>query len=576
MARIFLTNKGHIVPEIVEGTFKYNELHVDRYKILSFQKIRSKTKNFLKFDNGDFIASAGTIIYKENLGASALEMIYSNYEGDVNTIRNNSFGNYTLLIKKKGVLSIFVDENSIHDLFYTINASGCTIGTSLYHVLLTDSDETTFNKTKLIEFSAQYCLINGETFFDNTKKLQGNEIITIDLTTDIASVLNIEEQENQQEPNTFEEYLDHIVEQLDESVGILSKNFKKIGVSMTGGLDSRVLLSALLRNGVKPELYYGVGNTSITNTKSPDLHINQIFSERYNLDLTLMDWKHPVPLDSNWEELMTKYGFLSCTYGGANIFAELENGTSDFIDYGYFGEPFRNIDWMENKEASFTLEEFLDQFYLNKVVKPVLEDYASYKQQIYLNFESLCKQRSIDPGAISLEEFQILHNEYRKNADKVMLNLTNLFCHSISVLSQKKILGSTEKLPKKFKEKSNFMLHLLDNLYPDILNVEFFSHTKKWVFNREKFHLKRKDYVKIDRVVALVRKLNIKTKLLEKIYGFIKRGKVSEEIKKREELRDYFKNKIDDEDFEKINDLSFLVRYSQHNYIISKILKKVE
>ena len=46
--------------------------------------------------------------------------------------------------------------------------------------------------------------------------------------------------------------------------------FDKTGIFMTGGQDSRLNLAILLGIGVKPKLYYGVGNSANTFTKKED------------------------------------------------------------------------------------------------------------------------------------------------------------------------------------------------------------------------------------------------------------------------------------------------------------------
>ncbi|MEW7289523.1 hypothetical protein [Aquimarina sp. 2304DJ70-9] len=575
MAKILLTTKNDICDEIKNNVFKYNEIIEDNFLLLSFKKLNVDNENFAAFANGDFIVSAGTLIYDEVIGNKALENIYQDYNGKPDSVRKKIIGNYTLVIKKKNKIHVFVDENSIHDLYYKVDESKYTLGTSLYDVAITELETISVSKNKLAELCAQYSIIGQETFYNEINRLQANQIVVIDCQTNVVEIKEVTNHVEALDLSTIEEYLDYTVNQMDICGKALAKNFRKFGISMTGGLDSRIILSIFLKHNISPKLYYGVGNNSITNTKSGDLVVNQKLSEKYDLTLKVMDWDHPDPIDANWNALLKKYGFLSEVYAGANIFSEFENIDVDFIEYGYFGEPFRNVDWIENKKkGSFSLDHFLDDFYINTSARCLVDDFDAYKDGIRKSFIKVCQQNNLDYNKLTLENFQVLHNEYRKNADKIMLNLSNLFCYSASVLSQKRFTNISESLPKNYKNNASFILRLLDKLHPDILETEFFSHTKSWIFKRENFELKRKDVIKLDKIVGVIRKLNINTTFLEKIYGSLRKNKESEEVKNREALRNFLKEKTPQVNLDEITQIGLLAKYTHNSYMISKTIKK--
>ncbi len=574
MAKVLLSTKE--VPNIIKNSgFVFEEITEEKFSLLSFKKLRIDHKNFLSLNNGDFIASAGTLLYKKRVGLQSLEEIYNDFDGGIKDIRRNCFGNYTIIIKKNQKLYAFVDENGIHDLFFISDRKNFSLGTSLYDIALINSDIISLNQKNLIQYSAQYCLIGGNTFFNEASRLQGSHKIVVDLNTNSFDIIKIKDSSFEfDESGESSDFLKKMTRNLDYSINLIAKNFSKIGISMTGGLDSRLLLSGFLRNKVKPNLIYGIGNSSITNTKNEDLRINEVLANRYNLSLELQDWSNPTPYDLNWDKLMKKYGFLSCVYGGSNIFSEMEKNKNDFIEYGYFGEPFRNVEWIENQgKVTFSLDDFLNDFYYNKSVLESFENTSDHYQGIKNAFVNVCNINNIDPKSINLRDFQILHNEYRKNADKIMLNLTNLFCYSASVLSQKMFTDISEKIPQKDKKKSKFMLRLLSNLYPDLLNVEFFSHTQKWVFNHKKMELKKKRKVLDSPLRFLRSKLQSRISMLERLYSLFLSKKNADEIKGRANLRDFFRDKIALKNASSIKHISFLAKYSHNLYIIDFILK---
>lgn len=573
MAKLLISNKS-IKQAIKNSVFRFQRHTIDKLNIVSFQKLNiNENCNNLYFSNNDYIVTAGTLLYCGLFGGKALNKIYKDFNGDVEKLRKNILGNYTIVIKKQGKMTVFVDENAIHDVYFKSSVNQITIATSLYDLALVENDVLDFKNDTLIEYCAQFCLFNGRTIFPNVFRLRGNQFLIINtktLSTDIINLHNKTTQRQKNESNNSQ--IENLTKLVDRSVRSISKTFDKISISMTGGLDSRIILAAFLRNSVRPKLIYGVGNTPITNTKNEDLNINRMFADRYQLDLEIQNWNNADPIDKYWNELLGKYGFLSCVYGGSYVFKELEQLSEDFIEYGYFGEPFRNVDWIEHrKRKTFSLDEFLDDFYINSEVYPVVNNWKKYRGTIKENFLEICKFEGLDPTKLNTFGFQILHNEYRKNADKEMLNLTNLFCYSISILSQKEITIISESLTKNQKTKASFMLFWLDRLYSDLLKVPFYSHTEKWVFDEQRFELTRKNFISKYRIRTFLTKYGIKLERLEPIFRFFLNKKNNKETLKKEKLRRFYKKWSKNENLKDVGHLSFLARYCQMNYILKSL-----
>jgi len=71
------------------------------------------------------------------------------------------------------------------------------------------------------------------------------------------------------------------VDKLNDITNTIATVFNSHTISMTGGLDARMIFSSMLANNVKPNLVYGVGNTLLTNTKDRDLEINKLYTEKF-------------------------------------------------------------------------------------------------------------------------------------------------------------------------------------------------------------------------------------------------------------------------------------------------------
>uniref|UniRef100_UPI000A4C8EA6 hypothetical protein n=3 Tax=Vibrio TaxID=662 RepID=UPI000A4C8EA6 len=195
--------------------------------------------------------------------------------------------------------------------------------------------------------------------------------------------------------NHIDEYADSVSELCKESAKIISSKFSNISLCMTGGLDSRVVLSSYLSSGCSPSLLYGEGNSGLTNTKKKDLEIVEIIESKLGLKLDKMDWSTNEWFIKHWEPLTRKIGYLGWIYSGIpNVHNELENiDGNTLVDFGYFGEPFRDIEvLMEFEKDNYSLSDFLDKMYIKEEVKSYLppNDYVDFRNRLYKKAEIIC------------------------------------------------------------------------------------------------------------------------------------------------------------------------------------------
>jgi len=595
MSKLIISNDIEVtkkikIKSIKAGFKKFSEFYQSEFNLVAFNKLKIDNENFIKFVNDDFVAIAGTLIYKEKIGKPALYNIYNDFTGEIQKIRKNTIGNYLVIIKKSDDIYIFCEENNLFNVFYCINNDNWFVSNSLFDIADNYPGKLSVNEFNIIEKAFQSAIIGNGTIFNEIKKLQGDEYILIDTKTQKLKIKKelIDKSEIRIDE---EELVKEFASALNDKVRIISHIFKDITISMTGGLDSRMIFSSMLANKVSPKLVYGVGNTSLTNTKNRDLEINKIYAERYNLDLKVMNWNTPEKLDQYWEKYMKKYGLLSLIYNASNnVFNELENINAEFIDFGYFGETLRNVPWIENlKKSHFSLDEFLDEFYIEPILKIIYPKYESFRNILKVKFLKICDINKINYLNISKTEFQILHNEYRKNADANLVNFSNMLYYSISILSQKPILDFSYVIPAFWKKNASFMLKTLNEIYPDVLKVPFFSHTKNWVFNEQEFKLIKDNRIEntSNRIIQYVKKLinndkvfqAIKTVLLP-IYhiGYSKKDIIERQARKIIIIK--LCNKIKNNEYNIIKPHNFqeylanLAHYSQILEIIKEIKKK--
>jgi len=425
--------------------------------------------------------------------ADSLIQIYNDFNGNIQKIRKNIIGNYLLCIKKSNKIYIFCEENNLFNVFYTQNDDNWAVSNSLYDLSKNYFGKLSINEFNLIEYIFQSAIIGNGTIFNEVKKLQGDESLCINLETDKLQVFD-EELPKTDLKNKDEEFLvTHFVDKLNDITNTIATVFNSHTISMTGGLDARMIFSSMLANNVKPNLVYGVGNTLLTNTKDRDLEINKLYTEKFGLNLHIMNWDTPEKFDKYWETYMNKYGFLSLIYNASNnVFNEFENIKTEFIDFGYFGETLRNRPWLENyNKDTFTTIQYIDDFYIYSPLSLMLkkEKYLLFKEHLISKFNKIAEKNSINKYEISKDEFGILYNDWFKSAHNKICNMNNMHMYATSILSNYELNKMAISIPYYMKKDARFMLKTLHKVYPEVLEVPFFSHTENWIFDEENFKL---------------------------------------------------------------------------------------
>lgn len=543
------------------GFNRFNEYTKDNLYFSAYEKIRVNNCNFIKIDN-DFVASSGTLIYKEIIGREALKNIYDDFNNDIQDIRNHIIGNYALIIKKENKIYVFGDENNIHNIYYYNKNKKWILSNTQFHIAkaLNDVEIDEFN---LIEYAFQYSILDNGTIFKNIKKLMGDECIVLDLNHYNFNLNKI----NINYPDIQIKDIDSMVKDfaglLQNKIKIISKNFKTITISMTGGLDSRMVLAGFLSNNIKPNITYGVGNSQITNTKNRDLEINKIYSENFGLKFYEMNWKTNKDIFEYWDKSLLKYGELFRIYGASkNVFSEFEEKLdTQFIEFGYFGETLRNRPWLENISSNFfTIDEFVSEFYINNSYIKQCSKYKEYRGNLRCKFENIIKKNNLNKKKLTKNDFYTIYNYwFNGGAHNLINNFNNLFFNSISILSIKEINYFSKEIPYEYKKNAKFMLKVLYYLYPDILDVPFFSHCHDQTFNKDKFELEyKKVYLKKikDILIPIIKKNKKIFNLIKVIYYLLinKDGKALDEDKDSSRLTKLFLNYI----IEKQDKINFL------------------
>lgn len=597
MARLIVSNKNEVITKFKEhsisnGFDRYEEIVKDSCNLVSFKKLKKENENLYSDDDG-FIAVSGTFIYKkEIIGKLALKDIYESFNEAnlITSIRKNLIGAYVLIIKKGEEIWAFSDESNIADVYYFFDDDKWVLSNWLYDMSMALSKNLSVNEFNFIEQIFQYSIWGNGTIFNEINKLLGDEYIHINLT---LRQLNVNKIPNYLILKNNYSSLEKVVDNLETEFRLIATALKKcfgndIGVSMTGGLDSRLVLSALCSVGIKPNLFYGIGNSQFVPTQSPDLNIVKQFSTSFELKLQVQDWTTPDKIDKDWNDLINKYGFAANQYSGSKNFnTSLETQNVSFINFGYFGEIYRNVKYVEfSSKKEFTVDDFLNNCYIEKDLTGVIPNYRLYKSHLRAKIEKTCLNLGMKPNQLTAHDMAILDFEKRKKSDTELIRLSNQINYSFPILAENSLLPSVLCNPK-YKKNAKLMLMLIDRLCSDMMDIQFFTKRTYKHLDRKSMSLKENGFK--PKIMRNMRRIIFAIPLGERVYRKIavyispiwldrKTGKevmqirkYSKDILKVIEKYNLFEHKINPMNSEYVSKES---RYAMHLMMVAKILEK--
>lgn len=485
MSKFFITNNKEIsqkiIKEISSSEFKlcFNT-ECDNIFAFATQKLKVTHTNSLKINN-DFIITNGTLIYKDGNKTENWKQLYTDYNDNIKTIRQYSIGNYAICIKKGNTIDIWGEESGAFNIFYYYEKGSFLVSNSLYELAKIIKEKISINELNVIEEAAQFTILGDETIFNEIKRLSGTQHINIQNNSFkiieekiLYPILNID----------AKECAHNVATRLKHKAISIYKILGNPGINMTGGLDARISLAAYLSVSSKPFLNYGIGNTGLTNTKDEDLQIDLLFQNKYGLDLRIGSWKTPIPLNRDWEYYISKYGFGAYVYSAsADVMNYYENSQGNIMTFGFGGELYRNLPWIENRTKSyFNVDEFIDEYYITGDAKLMTQDIPHYREHIKKKIIKLCERYNLNPNHIdNVDNFYLLI-EYRKTADSKTLNLVNMMKFSNLLLLEKECLENARVSIENMKQ-SKFMLQIINSLYQEVLDIPIFSHCQSRIYD---------------------------------------------------------------------------------------------
>lgn len=484
--------------------FQPNGSHVgEGHFVQSYKKRAIDNTNFLNFDNGDWICSAGTILAEGELGKEPLERVYSEYiSGGINRARSKVLGHYAVAIKHENRITVFTDPQGAFRLFYT-EKENYVISNS-FHVVGSCLSNFSIDKVRLIADALQIALPGEETPIQGVKRLFGTQKLTISLPTGTPIVEEVNGQIDTINANqsSIRQAVEQVSKETKEVFDQISK-VVSVGVNATGGLDTRTVLAGALNQGIDPLLMHGVGNSALTNTQQEDQKISRELADRFNLNYYEMDWSdnHPHDYDT-LDELFERHGFNFRGYGAPRPFyKELEGGITPYpkLHLGGYAHAFTNKKPWGYKKNKFPFQYLFENITHDYIESEEFGCSSEYREKMRKDIRSAidCSPYSYPEHNANLKEFinSRLFIKSRTSANNI--NLFSEFSHYLAPFLLKKLSRPLINLPSEFRTDDEFQIRLINDLWPDALDVQVYSGLERVNVDEGSYSSRRPPTVKL-------------------------------------------------------------------------------
>lgn len=530
MSRLVISNKKEIRDKItsdsINGGFIVNgEKSIDNIYVNTFSKLNFSSENYYEIGN-DYIACAGTLVFKGKVGSACLQEILNSFSGDINEIRKSLIGSYVIVLYKAEKAYIFVDEVGTYAFHYYNNKNVFVASNTYYHI--GTALGTKINSIAFKERIVEYCNIDEVSILENVFRLCGDEALFYGQGKWGKKYIG---QNNYTfNTDTEEEAVDKMVELLLK----YSSQYKMLGDSpvlfTTGGVDSRFILSLYDYLKVKPTIVNWQGAPIDMNTKEEDGEIAEKLADYLKLRYIEYDVSHDYEDDYKIIiDKIKKYGENGLIYCGNSKWYDIFNNPEFRIfDFGYFGETIKGWELLDdNYHKGFCIDDYVNMYLNRQTYKYNDDEFRGYIRQKIIK---LAQKYNMDLMDLKKEDCMQLYFEYRIHADTYCSNFANMFGYSVNLLAEKELIDFINSIGYEIKKDDHLNLRLTNCLSSKLLHIPYFTHCKYREFIPDELILVSKEK---NRNIKLWLKKGKFGKLIKKVKSLLPLKKDNNKFKKK-------------------------------------------
>ena len=459
-----------------------------------YKKLNVDNVNYYEA-NGDFASSVGCLFYDDCFGEDALKRLLEDAKkDDIRSLRAKTIGSFAVAVKTANRMIVFVDETHTYDLYYCVCDNGDFIVTNtFYHIEKCVGRPV--NANAVVERGVRGGVSSLETPFDGVVALGARQYLEVDLSHSTMALRSCELNDYR---CSFEKREDAVLEiwrRAQHIAELRSKYLNKSLYFVTGGVNSRLELSASVHNGEQVTLGYWMGSDSISNGTVRDKEVQESIASLLSCECVCYDVS--VPFESVLQCITSstcdKYGELASIYCGNakwySIFETIDD--KDYIGFGFFGETLRNIDSLDvSYKEPFTLRDYVEKVYCRTHIEEIVKTDGFYD---YLADKAACLVGCKEGGesVVDIDTCGRLFGYSRFSADCALSNFANLFTYSFPLFGMKQVADAVFAMPYEWRSGDYIAIAMTKLWSSELLSIPYHSHHHDYVCNQETLCLER-------------------------------------------------------------------------------------
>ncbi len=459
--------------------------NLDRLKYVnSYQKYEEenftvlvKGNNFLshsKFGENGFVFCGLPVEFQNNQFKQTKFENYNFDDFDISEFRKRFTGHFSLLIWDNLYIKLFNDYLGISQIYHYNSKSTHIFSNSIEEII----NYTGINEFDIYNFSTRIYLSNQldeSSIFQNIDRFGAGSNVELNRKNNLLQIkkTNFEFEFEKGKPEHFHQLISNALS--------LKINSNDIGLSISGGLDSRYLLAHFLKNNESPKLFaYG-------NSKHPDNVISKKIAQKFDLHYKnynfnehfelinedkILDFARNFQLHNNMSEVLNKSYYDDIAKNNILIF---DGSNGEYARNGlYTLAAVVGYQSFKNKNTEEIIEKFLIKKPINIFNKQTQKLIKSATHQKLINrIETLPKiddigfRNWLDLFALKVKYPNFMYFEQ---------SYTDNFLIDINPFSMLPILQSALNMPNSIKNYGNDFKKYIKNSNRKLTQIPLVKH----------------------------------------------------------------------------------------------------
>ena len=493
MSKFFCSNISENISKVVSHNSKFpvNEtIDESGMTAVVFDKRAAHHTDYKRFSVGG-VFLVGTPLLREGLTSQSLcRYVYEHTsEEKIAQLKADVVGYWAALVIKDGSVYVFNDYYGIYDICYTTENGIYNIGCDLADVARCVGKKLELDEFPFVMENFQVSAFPGYTSFKNICKVRSDNFLKIEGGE--LKIKKIEKVKIDYHYMNETNAINDITSWIKTYAGLIAEKYAPMSINMTGGLDSRLMFAAFNAVGANISFMHGVHSGG----QAEDGVIVKQLSESYGKTLELVDWEQPKSFNlKDQEDVFEEIGFNNYLAAGCKkhideFFEEAKR--YPFTQSGYFCEAIRLREWAEKKGRTFSLYDYVDDYFIDKNLKSSYQHYNAYRDYLV---EGL-KRQLVEIGYMGdveripvnlFERFRWQMSRYHDSRSVVNEN-KNRF--TFSLLAVPYIHEAILSLPSDVIRGGTFQIKVIERLDPNLMKFDVFSHRRAfYIKNYRKVH----------------------------------------------------------------------------------------